>query len=114
MSNSLPDLARLPLRQETRKYIGRTPDHDDKVEEGALNFAYERTAKAWKSRFGVPYSVCGCGLVHSHVGEAVSKFFKNPFKSVSSLVSGANAAPLGMYMKQKHRNGFKPSEPTGT
>ncbi|KAG8897348.1 hypothetical protein FRC00_004421 [Tulasnella sp. 408] len=36
------------------------PDHDDKVNQGALSDAYDKTAEAWKERFGVPYSVCGC------------------------------------------------------
>ncbi|KAG8922086.1 hypothetical protein FRC01_014503, partial [Tulasnella sp. 417] len=40
--------------------IGIVPDHDDKVNQGALSDAYDKTAEAWKARFGVPYSVCGC------------------------------------------------------
>ncbi|KAG9048661.1 hypothetical protein FS837_012289 [Tulasnella sp. UAMH 9824] len=40
--------------------IGVVPDHDDKVNQGALSNAYDKTAEAWKERFGVPYSVCGC------------------------------------------------------
>jgi hypothetical protein len=42
------------------KYLGRTPNHDDSVEAFALSSGYDITAKAWKARFGVPYSVCGC------------------------------------------------------
>ncbi|KAG8968918.1 hypothetical protein FRC05_001286 [Tulasnella sp. 425] len=38
----------------------QVPDHDDKVSQGALSDAYDKTAEAWKERFGVPYSVCGC------------------------------------------------------
>lgn len=54
----------------------QVPDHDDKVNQGALSDAYDKTAEAWKvrllllqcdaanagtqERFGVPYSVCGC------------------------------------------------------
>ncbi|KAF8317035.1 uncharacterized protein EI90DRAFT_2943755 [Cantharellus anzutake] len=47
-------------RSDTLALLGRTPDHDDKVEEGALSSAYDITARAWGARFGVPYSVCGC------------------------------------------------------
>ncbi|KAG8916995.1 hypothetical protein FRC00_014178, partial [Tulasnella sp. 408] len=36
------------------------PDHDDKVGQGALSDAYDKTAEAWRARFGVPYSICGC------------------------------------------------------
>ncbi|GAA6022799.1 hypothetical protein JCM10207_000423 [Rhodosporidiobolus poonsookiae] len=40
--------------------VGRFLDHDDKVEENALATAFNDTARAWQSRFGVPYSTCGC------------------------------------------------------
>ncbi|BGP42345.1 hypothetical protein JCM10450v2_006438 [Rhodotorula kratochvilovae] len=39
---------------------GRFIDHDDKVEENALATAFDVTARAWRTRFGVPYSTCGC------------------------------------------------------
>ncbi|GJN92337.1 hypothetical protein Rhopal_005367-T1 [Rhodotorula paludigena] len=42
----------------TRRFI----DHDDKVEENALANGFDVTARAWESRFGVPYSTCGCPL----------------------------------------------------
>lgn len=41
-------------------YLGRTPNHDDSVDALALSSGYDITAKAWKARFGVPYSICGC------------------------------------------------------
>jgi hypothetical protein len=44
------------------------------VEEGTLSMGYEITAKAWKSRFGVPYSVCGCGPTSSGVVEKLARF----------------------------------------
>ena len=47
-------------RSDTVGLLGRTPDHDDKVEEEALSSAYDITARAWQQRFHVPYSVCGC------------------------------------------------------
>lgn len=49
-----------------------------------LNNAYEFTAKAWKSRFGVPYSICGCGPTSSGVTQTLSRIFKS---------GGNNAAP---------------------
>ncbi|KAG9042748.1 hypothetical protein FS837_010420 [Tulasnella sp. UAMH 9824] len=36
------------------------PDHDGKLGQGALSDTYDKTAEAWKTRFGVPYSICGC------------------------------------------------------
>ncbi|KPV73509.1 uncharacterized protein RHOBADRAFT_54728 [Rhodotorula graminis WP1] len=47
---------------DTALATGRFIDHDDKVEEGALATGFDVTARAWKSRFGVPYSTCGCPL----------------------------------------------------
>ncbi|GAA6053304.1 hypothetical protein JCM3770_006675 [Rhodotorula araucariae] len=49
-------------KQDTVILTARFIDHDDKVEEGALATAFDVTARAWKSRFGVPYSTCGCPL----------------------------------------------------
>lgn len=47
-------------RSQTFGFLGRTPNHDDNVEAYSLGKGYDITAKAWKARFGVPYSVCGC------------------------------------------------------
>lgn len=46
--------------RKLRNIIGIVPDHDDKVGQGALSTAYDKTAEAWKELYGVPYSVCGC------------------------------------------------------
>lgn len=45
---------------ETRLYISRFVDHDDKVADIALKAAYDRTAKLWAGRFHAMYSGCGC------------------------------------------------------
>jgi hypothetical protein len=42
-------------REQILRYVGRTPDHEGNVEEGALSMGYEITVKAWESCFGVPY-----------------------------------------------------------
>ncbi|CAG8633732.1 10603_t:CDS:2, partial [Acaulospora colombiana] len=47
-------------RLDTQYLLQRTPNHDDNVDATSLSTAYDITAKAWKVRFGVPYSVCGC------------------------------------------------------
>ncbi|KIM29346.1 hypothetical protein M408DRAFT_23112 [Serendipita vermifera MAFF 305830] len=47
-------------RTDTLAYIGRTPNHDDNVEPRDLTAGYDNTARLWKLRFGVPYSLCGC------------------------------------------------------
>ncbi|KAG9040312.1 hypothetical protein FS837_000813, partial [Tulasnella sp. UAMH 9824] len=46
--------------RKLKDIVGIVPDHDDKVNQGALSDAYDKTAETWKERFGVPYSVCGC------------------------------------------------------
>jgi hypothetical protein len=47
-------------RNDMIAYTGSFTDHDDKVEEGALDLSYRVTASAWRQRFGVSYSTCGC------------------------------------------------------
>ncbi|CAG7852909.1 SubName: Full=Uncharacterized protein {ECO:0000313/EMBL:CCA76091.1} [Serendipita indica DSM 11827] len=47
-------------RTATTLFVGRFPNHDDNIEPSTLSTAYDITAKAWKARFGVAYSVCGC------------------------------------------------------
>ncbi|KAG8921666.1 hypothetical protein FRC00_008378, partial [Tulasnella sp. 408] len=46
--------------RKLKDIVGIVPDHDDKVNQGALSDAYDKTAETWKESFGVPYSVCGC------------------------------------------------------
>ncbi|KAG8989908.1 hypothetical protein FRB90_002011 [Tulasnella sp. 427] len=46
--------------RQLKDIVGIVPDHDDKVSQGALSDAYDKTAEAWKARFGIPYSICGC------------------------------------------------------
>ncbi|KAG8926326.1 hypothetical protein FRC01_009006 [Tulasnella sp. 417] len=67
--------------------IGIVPDHDDKVNQGALSDAYDRTAEAWKTRFGVPYSLCGCLPPDNSSGSSGSSFslFSKKGKSKSTL-----------------------------
>ncbi|KAG8807416.1 hypothetical protein FRC17_004468 [Serendipita sp. 399] len=47
-------------RDDTVRILERFPNHDDSVDALHLSKGYDITAKAWKLRFGVPYSVCGC------------------------------------------------------
>ncbi|KIO16618.1 hypothetical protein M407DRAFT_85818 [Tulasnella calospora MUT 4182] len=67
--------------------IVRVPDHDDKVSQGALSDAYDKTSKAWKARFGVPYSICGCLPPDSSggFGGSVISLFSKKGKSKSTL-----------------------------
>ncbi|KAG8809140.1 hypothetical protein FRC17_003598 [Serendipita sp. 399] len=47
-------------RNDTLRFLRRFPNHDDSVDALQLSKGYDITAKEWKLRFGVPYSVCGC------------------------------------------------------
>lgn len=60
-------------RNDTMKYLGRTPNHDDNVDAFALSKGYDITAKVWRSRFGVPYSLCGC-IPDPDAGSLLSRF----------------------------------------
>ncbi|KAG8968920.1 hypothetical protein FRC05_001288 [Tulasnella sp. 425] len=73
--------------RKLKDVIGIIPDHDDKVGQGALSDAYDKTAEAWKARFGVPYSVCGCLPSDTSSGSRGSGFslFSKKGKSKSTL-----------------------------
>ncbi|KAL7410857.1 hypothetical protein BDY24DRAFT_417697 [Mrakia frigida] len=47
-------------RTDVLLFVQQFVDHDDKVDENALDMAYRTTALAWQKRYGVPYSTCGC------------------------------------------------------
>ncbi|KAG6819750.1 hypothetical protein H0H93_009050 [Arthromyces matolae] len=56
-------------------YVRRYIDHDDRVEEHALSNAFEMTCRAWKDRFGMPYTHCGCPLPKATLGDRLSRRF---------------------------------------
>ncbi|KAG8988760.1 hypothetical protein FRB93_004002 [Tulasnella sp. JGI-2019a] len=65
--------------------MGTVPDHDDKVNETAIAEAYDLTAEAWKSKFGVPYSVCGCLPPSASKGVGGSNLFSFKGKAKASI-----------------------------
>ncbi|KAG8913387.1 hypothetical protein FRC01_004573 [Tulasnella sp. 417] len=73
--------------RKVKEVIGIIPDHDDKVGQGALSDAYDKIAEAWKARFGVPYSICGCLPPNISSGSSGSSFslFSKKGKSKSTL-----------------------------
>ncbi|KAG9025832.1 hypothetical protein FS837_004810 [Tulasnella sp. UAMH 9824] len=72
--------------RKLKDVIGLIPDHDDKVSQGPLSDAYDKTAEAWKARFGVPYSICGCLSPDVSSGSSSSpfSFFSKKGKSKST------------------------------
>lgn len=89
-------LKEFTYRSDTQQLIGRTPDHDDKVEENALSNAFDLTAQAWMKRYGVPYSVCGC-LSPSESG------ISQTMRRLSSIIPGSS--------KRKERAKSEPPGP---
>ncbi|KAG9028657.1 hypothetical protein FRB95_006249 [Tulasnella sp. JGI-2019a] len=66
------------------------PDHDDKVTQEAISTAYDHTAKAWETKFSVPYSVCGCPppVKSNSTGAIISAFTrKGEGKAAPATVS---------------------------
>lgn len=65
--------------------VGRFINHDDAIETGILKDAFDRTAQLWKSKYGQPYSMCGC--VYNNPGT---------IKKLKALMgSGADATEPG-------------------
>ncbi|KAJ7448314.1 hypothetical protein FB451DRAFT_1053890 [Mycena latifolia] len=58
---------------DTMKYVGRFIDHDDKVEESQLATCFDITCRAWKGRYGVNYTHCGCPLPGDTIGQKLSR-----------------------------------------
>ncbi|KAG8817991.1 hypothetical protein FRC19_010963 [Serendipita sp. 401] len=74
-------LSSAAYRVDTVRLLGRTPNHDDAVQPVTLQSAYDNTAAAWKARFGVAYSVCGC----MPDSGPKSKLFELPKKDVTPV-----------------------------
>ncbi|KAJ6565016.1 hypothetical protein DFH09DRAFT_919796 [Mycena vulgaris] len=58
---------------DTRQYVGRFIDHDDKVAESQLASSFDITCRAWKERYGVQYMHCGCPLPGDTIGQKLSR-----------------------------------------
>ncbi|KAG9036597.1 hypothetical protein FRB95_008431 [Tulasnella sp. JGI-2019a] len=74
--------------------MGVVPDHDDKITQGAISTAYDQTAEAWKDRFSVPYSVCGCPPpVKGSSGGTFKSLFSRKGKSKAPPTTINNTRP---------------------
>ncbi|KAF8905840.1 hypothetical protein CPB84DRAFT_1960342 [Gymnopilus junonius] len=61
---------------DCRQYVKRFIDHDDKVEGLRLSSAFDITCRAWKSKFNVEYTHCGCPIPGKSIGERLSRMVK--------------------------------------
>ncbi|KAF9230288.1 hypothetical protein BU15DRAFT_91144 [Melanogaster broomeanus] len=58
---------------DCKALVGRYVDHDDKVEENYLATTFDITCRAWKDRFGLPYTYCGCPLPGTTLGQKLRR-----------------------------------------
>ncbi|KAF8885821.1 hypothetical protein BD779DRAFT_1646525, partial [Infundibulicybe gibba] len=70
-------------------YVGRFIDHDDSVEASKLSSAFDITCRAWKNRFKVEYTHCGCPLPGQTIGRKLSRLVKKYTVDTSHLVPPA-------------------------
>ncbi|KAG8834460.1 hypothetical protein FRC17_008682 [Serendipita sp. 399] len=78
-------------RDETLQFLKRFPNHDDSIDASHISKGYDRTAKAWKARFGVPYSVCGC--VPDRDSQSILSRFVSRIASIGSSKSKLEPPP---------------------
>ncbi|KAF8076954.1 hypothetical protein FPV67DRAFT_440215 [Lyophyllum atratum] len=71
---------------DCKTYVGRYIDHDDKVEEQTLASAFDITCRAWKDRFDLPYTHCGCPLPGQTIGQRLSRLVVSYTQKPSYLV----------------------------
>lgn len=103
-------------RLDTQYCLQRTPNHDDNVDATSLSTAYDITAKAWKARFGVPYSVCGCipdrdsESRMSRFASKISSFGHKREKSISKASTLVNPRPDLVTTEDHEADTSHPSE----
>ncbi|KAJ3557422.1 hypothetical protein NM688_g1483 [Phlebia brevispora] len=71
------------------KYLQRFLDHYDRVEENMLAYCFDATSRAWKDRFGLQYSYCGCALPGDKIGDRLSRLksrLRNSLNTTGDLV----------------------------
>ncbi|KDQ09178.1 hypothetical protein BOTBODRAFT_179194 [Botryobasidium botryosum FD-172 SS1] len=82
-------LKAMSYRDQTYQLLKRILNHDDRVEEERLSNSFDRTARAWKRRFGVPYSFCG----HSQPAEGLCGKFKRFTSKVLKTLALVSCRP---------------------
>ncbi|KAG8812482.1 hypothetical protein FRC18_002927 [Serendipita sp. 400] len=100
-------------RDDSCRFLQRVPNHDDNVEPLLLSKGYDITAKAWKARFGVPYSVCGCvpdGDSESLLSRFTSKIIGNSGSSHKrdSSVSSIDSTSSSGHKREKSVTTLEP------
>ncbi|KAG9036620.1 hypothetical protein FRB95_008454 [Tulasnella sp. JGI-2019a] len=87
------------------------PDHDDKVTQGAISAAYDQTAEAWKARFSIPYSVCGCPPpIMGSSGGSITSLLSRKGRGKAGLVTVSNPRPDLVSADEVYANATHPSD----
>ncbi|KAJ7184501.1 hypothetical protein C8R46DRAFT_883048 [Mycena filopes] len=93
--------------RDTVTFVGRFVDHDDKVEESHLASSFDITCRAWKNRFGVQYTHCGCPLPGQTIGQRLSRLVgQSGHAHPSHLVPPNRAALLAATHPSDHNAVF--------
>ncbi|KAG6915915.1 hypothetical protein DXG01_009285 [Tephrocybe rancida] len=79
---------------------------DDKVEEQTLSSAFDLTCRAWKNRFNMPYTHCGCPLPGTTIGQRISRLVHNYGAQKSYLVPPAREDLLAATHPSDHNAVF--------
>ncbi|KAF8804298.1 hypothetical protein BYT27DRAFT_7107670, partial [Phlegmacium glaucopus] len=77
-------------KSDCTTYVGRFIDHDDKVEGLQLSSAFNITCEAWKARFHVQYSHCGCPIPGDSIGSKLVRLIA----SAENLVPPSHLLPF--------------------
>lgn len=93
-------------RAETKRILGVVLNHDDKVEENTLSNGFDATAEAWRRRYGVPYSICGCV---ASAETTVSRTMRLA-AAVLTVASSHNERPDLITTDEEDADGTHPSE----
>ncbi|KAG6865062.1 hypothetical protein C0991_005381 [Blastosporella zonata] len=87
-------------------YVGRYIDHDDKVAEETLSSAFDLTCRAWKNRYNMPYTHCGCPLPGKTIGQRLSRLVNNYGAQKSYLIPPAREDLLAATHPSDHNAVF--------
>ncbi|KAG5636119.1 hypothetical protein H0H81_009051 [Sphagnurus paluster] len=87
-------------------HVGRYIDHDDKVEERTLSSSFDVTCRAWKERFNIPYTHCGCPLPGQTIGQRLSRLVQNYKLKPSYLIPPAREDLLAATHPSDHNAVF--------
>jgi len=107
-------------RKDCSLYVGKFVNHDDQVGESFLSDGFELTCRAWESRFGTPYTNCGCALPGATFGETLRRLRKRVLSQraradstdhrgcrSSTHPSDHNSVPVDPRVRKERREAWK-------